>query len=71
MWHYVISHFTRFLNELELSDLDRADAIGKADRIARNCFLFGIRTPTSTRDAMPLWVLTEKALPPSRALMWT
>ncbi len=38
MWHYVISHFTRFLNELELSDLDRADAIGKAARIARKLF---------------------------------
>lgn len=38
MWHHVISHFTRFLNELELSDSDRADAIGKADRIARRLF---------------------------------
>lgn len=38
MWHYVISHFTRFLDELELTELDRADAIGKADRIARKLF---------------------------------
>ena len=38
MWRYVISHFSRFLNELELSDLDRRDAIGKADRVARKLF---------------------------------
>ncbi|MDQ2833778.1 MAG: hypothetical protein M3Y50_08560 [Acidobacteriota bacterium] len=38
MWHYVISHFTRFLDELELSSQDRMDAIGKAGRIARKLF---------------------------------
>lgn len=38
MWHYVIPHFTSFLKELQLSDDDRANANGKAERIAKSLF---------------------------------
>jgi tRNA nucleotidyltransferase (CCA-adding enzyme) len=35
VWNYVIPHFSRFLQELELKPEERADADSKADRIAR------------------------------------
>jgi hypothetical protein len=38
MWNYVIPHFTTFLQELLLSDDDRKDADGKAERVARSLF---------------------------------
>ena len=38
MWNFVISHFERFLKNLELSADDRKDADSKAERIARSLF---------------------------------
>lgn len=38
MWQYVIPHFNAFLSALEISPDDRADADGKAERIARSLF---------------------------------
>jgi hypothetical protein len=38
VWQYVIPHFNAFLGELQLSDRDRADAFGKAERIAKSLF---------------------------------
>lgn len=38
MWNCVIPHFSKFLNDLELDSTDRADALGKADRIARKLY---------------------------------
>lgn len=35
MWIYVIPHFSQFLDELELKPPERADAEGKAERVAR------------------------------------
>jgi Second Messenger Oligonucleotide or Dinucleotide Synthetase domain len=35
VWNYVNPHFTRFLNEIELKPWERADAEGKAHRVAR------------------------------------
>lgn len=36
MWQYVIPHFTKFLENIELRKEERDDAEGKADRIARS-----------------------------------
>lgn len=38
MWNYVIPDFTSFLQELMLSEEDRIDADGKAERVARSLF---------------------------------
>jgi hypothetical protein len=38
MWIHVIPHFNQFLKDLELSVEDRADADGKAERVARSLF---------------------------------
>lgn len=38
MWSYVVPHFEKFLTELELSPVQRTDAEGKAERIARKLF---------------------------------
>lgn len=40
MWIYVIPHFSAFLRELSLSEDDRKDADGKAERIARSLFAY-------------------------------
>lgn len=38
MWNHVIPHFSNFLNKLTLSEEDRRDAEGKAERVARSLF---------------------------------
>ena len=38
MWNYVIPHFNQFLSDLQLEPKHRADAEGKAERIAKSLF---------------------------------
>jgi len=38
--HYVIPHFSAFLNDISLSSSDRKDADGKAERIAKSLFAY-------------------------------
>jgi hypothetical protein len=38
LWNFVIPHFSSFLQELQLSNQDRSDADGKAERVARSLF---------------------------------
>jgi tRNA nucleotidyltransferase (CCA-adding enzyme) len=38
LWSHVIRHFEHFLGELDLSDTERLDAEGKAERVAKSLF---------------------------------
>jgi Second Messenger Oligonucleotide or Dinucleotide Synthetase domain len=38
VWNYVIPHFNQFLSELQFEPKHRADAEGKAERIAKSLF---------------------------------
>ena len=65
LWNYVIPHFEKFLNELELSVADRTDGESKANRVARSLFAENSQIITqirlSTLAAMRLSDHMEKA----------
>jgi hypothetical protein len=50
LWSFVIPHFSGFLKELQLSEQDRRDADGKAERVAKSLFTRYYPNQTFTHD---------------------